>query len=61
MRGVEQAFRSRTIPDEVIEEIAEKTAENGVDCRQALNLLLKVGRKADREGLSSLDSSFIEN
>ena len=50
----EQAFRPGAVPDEVIEEIAEQVAENSGDCRQALSTLLRAGRKADRQGVSSI-------
>jgi len=46
---VEQAFRPGAVPDKVIEEIAEKVAEESGDCREALEILLRAGRKADRE------------
>lgn len=45
----EQAFRPGAVEDAVIEDIAERVAENGGDCRQALDMLLRAGRKADRE------------
>ncbi|MFB6192374.1 MAG: hypothetical protein ABEI11_03535 [Haloarculaceae archaeon] len=53
-KRVEQAFRPGTVPDEVIETIAEHTAENSGDCRQALELLLRTGRKADQENDSAV-------
>jgi cell division control protein 6 len=56
---VEQAFKPGTVPDDVIEEIAEQVAENSGDCREALEILLRAGREADQDGLSELrlDSS----
>jgi cell division control protein 6 len=48
-KRVEQAFRPGTVQDEVIKEIAEQVAENSGDCRQALEMLLRAGRRADRE------------
>jgi cell division control protein 6 len=56
-KRVEQAFRPGTVPDEVIEAIAEKVAEDGGDCREALSILLKAGREADRKGLSKISKS----
>jgi cell division control protein 6 len=47
---VEQAFRRGTVPENVIEEIAERVAVESGDCREALSLLLQAGRAADREG-----------
>ncbi|WP_309484940.1 Cdc6/Cdc18 family protein [Halorhabdus salina] len=57
---VEQAFRPGTVPDEVIEEIAETVAENSGDCREALEVLLRAGRQADREGRSKVTIKQIE-
>ncbi|MXR52037.1 AAA family ATPase [Halovenus sp. WSH3] len=48
-KRVEQAFRPGTVPDEVIEKIAEQVAENSGDCREALEILLRAGREADLE------------
>lgn len=47
-KRVEQAFRPGTVPDEVIEAIAKEVATESGDCRQALETLLRVGKKADR-------------
>ena len=47
---MEQAFRPGTVPDNVVEEIAEQVAEDSGDCREALSLLLQAGRQADQEG-----------
>ena len=51
-KRVEQAFKPGTVPDKVIEEIAETVAENSGDCREALEKLLRAGRKADQEGMN---------
>lgn len=48
-KRVEQAFRPGTVPDEVIESIAEQVAQENGDCRKALKTLLRAGRKADQE------------
>ena len=53
-RRVEQAFRPGTVPNEVTKAIAEKVAENSGDCREALETLLRAGRRADREGIQTL-------
>jgi cell division control protein 6 len=55
-KRVEQAFRPGTVPDEVIETIAEHVAEKSGDCRKALQLLLRAGREAEREGKRSITS-----
>lgn len=49
-KRVEQAFKPGTVPEEVIEEIAEQVAANSGDCREALEKLLRAGRRADQEG-----------
>ena len=49
-KRVEKAFRPGTVPDEIIENIAEMVAGEGGDCRQALELLLRWGRESEREG-----------
>jgi cell division control protein 6 len=49
-KRVEQAFRPGAVTAEVIEEIAHRVAENSGDCREALELLLRAGRRADAEG-----------
>lgn len=51
---VEQAFRPGTVPDEVIEEIARQVAEQSGDCREALKILLRAGREADRQNCSEV-------
>lgn len=53
-KRVEQAFRPGTVPEEVLERIAEKVAEKEGDCREALETLLRIGRKADQEGKRKL-------
>ena len=47
---VEQAYRPGSVPDAVIQEIAEQVAEENGDCRQALEILLRAGRKVDQQG-----------
>ena len=49
-KRVEQAFRPGTVPDKVLEKIAETVSNQDGDCRQALKKLLRAGREADREG-----------
>ena len=58
-KRVEQAFRPGTVPDEVIEEVAGRVAEESGDCRQALELLLRAGRAADREGCSEVSTDHL--
>lgn len=43
-----QAFHSNALSDEVLEHIATVVAEQSGDCRQALELLLRAGRKAEQ-------------
>lgn len=60
-KRVEQAFKPGTVPDEVLEEIAETVAENSGDCREALEKLLRAGRKADSNGDSELGSGVLSS
>ena len=53
-KRVEQAFKPGAIPDEVTEEIAESVAENSGDCREALETLLRAGRRVDSDGRNEL-------
>jgi cell division control protein 6 len=48
-KRAEKAFRDGAYDSEVIEYIAEKVAEGDSDCRRALKMLQRAGRKADRE------------
>jgi cell division control protein 6 len=48
-KRVEQAFRPGSVSNEVIEEIAGQVAANSGDCREALEILLRAGRKVDRK------------
>jgi cell division control protein 6 len=57
---VKQAFRPGTVPEEVIEVIAESVAEKSGDCREALETLLRAGRKADQEGESEVTVESLE-
>ncbi len=53
-KRVEQAFRPGVVDDEVVRRIAEQVAESSGDCREALEMLLRVGRQVDREGGSEV-------
>jgi len=57
---VEQAFRPGSVPDEVIEEISQRVAETSGDCRQALEVLLRAGRKADQEDSTEVTIELVE-
>jgi cell division control protein 6 len=59
-KRVQQAFRPGTVPDEVIEEIAEQVAENSGDCRKALGILLRAGRKAEQRGSNKITVEDIQ-
>jgi len=56
-KRVEKAFRPGTVPDEVIEEIAEYVADNSGDCREALKILLRLGRDVDTRGHRKVESN----
>jgi len=60
-KRVEQAFRPGSVPDEVIQAIAEQVAKETGDCRQALKLLLRAGRRADLEGESELTVELVDS
>jgi cell division control protein 6 len=57
---VQQAFRPGTVPDEVVTEIAESVAEKSGDCREALETLLRAGRKADQDGAGEVTLETLE-
>ena len=57
---VEQAFRPGAVEDNVIEKIAEHVAEKSGDCRQALDLLLRAGRKTESMGETTVDEEVLE-
>jgi cell division control protein 6 len=58
-KRVEQAFKPGTVADEVIEQIAETVAENSGDCREALEKLLRAGRRADQSGVAEVSKTHI--
>jgi cell division control protein 6 len=58
-KRVEQAFRPGTVPEEVIDAIAEQVADQSGDCRKALEILLRAGRKADRDGSSKVTEKIL--
>ncbi len=59
-KRVEQAFRPGTVPSEVIDKVVEQVAENSGDCREALERLLRAGRKADREDASKVEIQHVQ-
>lgn len=59
-KRVEQAFKPGTVPGDVLEEVAENVAENSGDCREALETLLRAGRKAEQKGLKKVKLQEIE-
>ncbi|MFB6185390.1 MAG: cell division control protein Cdc6, partial [Halobacteriaceae archaeon] len=58
-KRVEKAFRPGAVPEEVIERIAEAVADQSGDCRQALDRLLRIGRKAEQESLSEISEEML--
>lgn len=56
----EAAFRPGTVPEEVIEIIAGSAAEEGGDCRQAIDLLLRAGRIAERDGADVVTTAHVD-
>ena len=59
-KRVEQAFRPGRVADGVVERIAEIVLEESGDCRQAIDLLFRAGRRAEREGETDLTIDQIE-
>lgn len=57
---VEQAFYPGTVPDEVIEVIAARVAEQSGDCRDALRILLQAGRFAEQRGKHKITLEQVE-
>jgi cell division control protein 6 len=51
---VDEAFQSGTVSGEVIEELASLVAAENGDCREALTLLLRAGRRAAQEDAESV-------
>lgn len=58
---VEKAFRPDSVKRGIIEKIAEFTANKSGDCRMALEILMKVGRKADYERSNKVRLEDVEN
>ena len=58
-KRVKQSFRPGTVPEEIIEEIAEKVAEKNGDCREAIKVLHRTGRNAEREGAREITREYI--
>lgn len=49
-----EAFKPDTVPDDVIVDIAKQVAANSGDCWEALEQPLRVGRRADQDGMNGL-------
>ena len=58
---VDQSFRPGTVPSDTTQKIAEIVADNSGDLRNALQLLLRAGRKADREGQKEVSIDMISH
>lgn len=56
----EEAFRPRGLSDHVPQLIADIVADEGGDCRQALNMLLRAGRRADRENADKVTPKHVQ-
>lgn len=57
---VEQSFQPGAVPDVVIQRIAEQVADESGDCRKALEMLLRAGRKADREDDTKVEIKHLD-
>lgn len=60
-KRVEQAFRPGSVKNEAISQIAQTVAEKSGDCRKALELLLRAGRRAEQEGNKLVRVADIES
>jgi len=56
----EEAFHPRAISDHVLELVARIVAEEGGDCRKALNMLLRAGRRADQENADKVSPQHVQ-
>lgn len=56
----EYAFKPRAIDTDVIETISEHVADKSGDCREALQLLLQAGRKAELQGENKITDQILE-
>jgi cell division control protein 6 len=56
----DEAFRPRAVSDHAPRLIADIVADDGGDCRQALNMLLRAGRRADRENADKVTAKHVQ-
>lgn len=56
----DDAFTPGAVDDHVLEHIAKIVANNTGDCRQAFNLLVRAGRKADRENTDTVTLEHVQ-
>lgn len=56
---VERAFHPGTVDESALEKIAEHVTDCGGDCRQAVNLLRRVGRVAEQQDLTTITGEVI--
>lgn len=57
---VDAAFYPEVVADDVIDQIAATVAEQNGDCREALTLLLRVGRLAEHENAKRVTVTHVE-
>lgn len=55
-----RAFQPGAVTEKAIEYVAETVFEEEGDCRQALNILLQAGRRAERQKLSKVSEELVE-
>ncbi len=56
---VKEGFKSGTVPERILEMIAEIAAMRGGDCRLALELLYRSGKMTDEESLSVITNEMV--
>ena len=58
---VNEAFHDNTVTDESVERIAATVARQSGDCREALNLLLRAARLAERNNADTVTVAHVES
>lgn len=59
-KRAEEAFRPNAIGESVLQRIASEVAESSGDCREAFDLLLQAGRKADKNGDAEVTTETVD-
>lgn len=57
---VEEAFQPEAVSEQALTTIADRFADNSGDCRQALELLHRAGRNAERADAETVTAARVE-